>query len=127
MFFEDHEKQIYSPPESDQKFDPLALDRTLALLSQGRLAELVGQWQPAEDGEGDVGKGAKARDALMRAEAEVELTRIARKAFGVPDFPAKLDAHALEMLCDFLRWMEKKGQRGETPQSSPSTSEVPAT
>lgn len=119
MFFHDHEKQIYSPEGSDQKFDPLALDRALTVASGGRLNDLLKQWQPVPEGQGDVSPDGIARDAVARAEAETELALIARKAFGVPEFPAATDAHALELLCDFLWWMEGKGGRGETPPPSP--------
>lgn len=124
MFFADHEKQIYSPPGSDLKFDPLALDRALTLASEGRLNDLLGQWCPGEGG--DVSQGAPARSAVASAEAEAELVAVARKAFQLPAFPDCPDALALEHLCDFLWWMEKKGVRGETPPPSPSTSDSPA-
>lgn len=119
MFFQEHEKQIYSPQGSDHKFDPLALDRALVTASGGRLNVLLKQWQPLPDGEGDVSADGKARDAVARAEAETELAAVARKVFSVPDFPDATDAHALELLCDFLWWMEGKGVRGETPPPSP--------
>lgn len=119
MFFADHEKRIYSPEGSDLKFDPLALDRSLTLATGGKLAELVAQWQPPEEGTGDVSKDAPARNAVASAEAEEVLVLAARKAFGLPAFPDVTDAVALEYLSDFLWWMEKKGERGETPLPSP--------
>lgn len=119
MFFADHEKQIYSPEGSDLKFDPLAVERALIIASEGRINDLLKQWTPPEEGTGDVSPGAETRDALARALAEQELSVIARKAFSLPDFPASTDATALELLVDFLWWMEKKGVRGETPPPSP--------
>lgn len=124
MFFEDHLKQIYSPKGSELKFDPLVLDRALVAESEGRLNDLLIQWRAGTDGLGDVSDGAKYDNAVMSADAEDELVRIARGAFGLPEFPDCLDATALEYLCDFLEWMEGKGTRGSAPLPSPLRSAV---
>lgn len=122
MFFADHEKRIYSPEGSDLKFDPLALDRALTRASDGRLNDLLEAWQAGDLARGDVSE-SKASRALVVAEAEGELARVARSAFGLPDFPECCDATALEYLCDFLGWMEGKGSRGSAPPPSPSPSD----
>lgn len=113
--FQDHEKQIYSPPGSDRKFDPLSLSRALVRATGGRLNALLVEWAAGADGLGDVSKGAAERDAVTSAAAEEQLVAAAREAFGLPAFPEVLDGTALEWLSDFLGWMEKKGVRGETP------------
>jgi hypothetical protein len=122
MFFQDHEKQIYSPAGSDLRFDPLDLDRRLVLHSRGNLPILWVLWKTQT---GDVlidGVADDASAALERAMAEEQIVRAARNAFQLPDFPDCTDAQALEYLCDFLEWMRKKGRRGETPPASPASS-----
>jgi hypothetical protein len=123
MFFQDHEKTIYSPEGSDMKFDPLALDRALVTASGGKLAELIEQWKSGSDDKGDVSASGKAERQIASALAEGELVKVARVAFKLGEFPVDLDAEALEYLCDFLEWMKKKGRRGETPPDSPGHSE----
>lgn len=120
MFFPDHEKQIYSPPGSDLKYDPLDLDRAIVFHSGGNLSELWAGWK-TQDGDAHVdGRSFTAAEAaLERATAEAEIVRVARGAFKLPAFPDCTDAQALEYLCDFLEWMRKKGRRGETPPASP--------
>src|SRR5262249_43332767 len=114
MFFADHEKRIYSPEGCPRAFDPLALDRALTRASGGRRGDLLAAWQATDVSTGDVSEPAASR-TLAGAAAEEDLVRAARVAFDLPDFPACCDATALEYLCDYLEWMEKKGSRGETP------------
>ena len=109
MFFQDHEKQIYSPPGCDQKFDPLALDRALTKASGGRLNEWLQAWSP--ESEGDVSAEGKRKTSVEQADAEELLVEAARKAFGLPPFPESTSAQALEYLLDYLWWMEGKGVR----------------
>lgn len=122
MFFQDHEKQIYSPQGSDKKFDPLAIDRNLVIASDGRLNDLLKQWRASSDGLGDVSKDSQRNNAIQSAMAEEALARAARLVFGLPDFPDCTDAAALEWLCDYLDYMEGKGQRGKTPPHSSESS-----
>lgn len=114
MFFTDREKQIYVPPGATEgtAYDPLALDNYLTYLSGGRLAEWVdmvnrGRAKPGEE-LGDVSPDGKAKSKADGAMAELELAKIARQAFSLPQFPECLDAQALEWLYDFLGWLEKK-------------------
>lgn len=125
MFFEDHEKKIYSPASRpDLQFDPLAVDRALTRHSGGRFSALLDDWRPVELGpdglplEGDISAQGLLDAAVGRAKAEEELVAIARKAFGLPDFPDCLDGAVLEILTDYLWWMEKKGQRDGSPPTS---------
>lgn len=119
MFFEPHEKTIYSPEGSDKKFDPLAVERALTIATGGKLNDLLTQWRAASDGLGDISPEGKAQSRVAAAEAEGQLAAVARAAFGLPPFPDCTDADALEWLCDYLRWMEGKGSRGSpSPDSS---------
>lgn len=120
MFFAEHEKTIYQPPDSARKFDPLALDRALTIHSGGKVNEWLKLWQGGDSG--DVSPGGRAEAAVMAAEAEGKLAELSRAAFGLPEFPEATDAHALEWLCDYLRWMEGKGSRGSAPPPSPGPS-----
>lgn len=126
MFFADHEKSIYSPPGSDLKFDPLALDRAITRESGGRLLELWVEWEAKPGDAFTSGVLTAAEAALRSAAAEAELVGAARRAFGLPDWPDCPDATALEYLVDFREWMAKKGTRGETPPASPGASPGPS-
>lgn len=123
MFFQAHEKAIYSPPESDRKYDPLAVERSLRLASNGSLSDLLADWRAGTDGRGDVSsdpdraKEIARADAVTSARAEEELVRVSRIAFGLPPFPESTDAVALEYLSDYLEWMAGKGTRGSSPHS----------
>lgn len=129
MFFQNHEKAIYSPPDCDRKFDPLALERTLRIVSGGRLPDLLADWTAGFDDRGDVSsdperaKEIQRANAVLSAQAEGELVRVARVAFELPPFPDSSDATALEYLQDYLEWMAGKGTRGSSPQ--PSTTTLP--
>ena len=133
--FEPHEKAIYSPPEfPERKYDPLDIDRKLTILSGGTFGDLMDRYRPIKygpDGKpetGDISEEGVKRAEVDRAEAETEVVRIARKAFGLPEFPDCTDGQCLEVLHDYLWWMEGKGSReGTTPTSPPpSDSSLPA-
>lgn len=121
MHFQDHEKRIYTPESRpDLKLDPLAVDRALTKASGGQLSTLLKQWQPVERDAsgvpltGDISdNGANAE--LVRAAAEEKLAAIAREVFGFKPFPESTDAEALEVLLDYLWWMEGKGVTAGTP------------
>jgi hypothetical protein len=122
MLFAPHEKSIYQPEGSDKRFDPLLLHNALVVASGGRLNELLVAWSASSDNLGDVSQGSQARSAVMSAEAEMELARVARKVFGLPDFPEATDGEALELLDDYCRWMEGKGVRAGKPPRPPEHS-----
>ena len=124
MFFEDHEKRIYTPTGSDKKYDPLALDRALQLATDFRLAQLVEAWKVPDKDEGDISPEGRLRKRREACVAEAELAKAARTAFGLPDFPECTDGTALELLCDWLDYFKKKGNRGDTPPHC-TTSAVP--
>lgn len=123
MMYQDHEKRIYAPKGAPDgmSYDPLALDRTLVRATNGNLGGLVRDWQAVTDDLGDVSPGSKERNALTSAEAEEQLVRAARVAFGLPAFPECLDATALEWLTDFLEYMAGKGTRAASTHSSHTT------
>lgn len=134
-YFEPHEKTIYSPTEfPDHKYDPLAIDRKLTSLSGGAWGDLVDRYRPIKygpDGKpetGDISPEGIKEAKLDRVKAEEEVVRIVRKAFDLPEFPDCTDGQALEVLHDYLWWMEGKGSReGTTPSSPPpSDSSLPA-
>lgn len=134
MFFEDHEKRIYTPNvigSESRQYDPIRLDNLLTIMSKGKLPTLLADAQP-DDGKGDVSVEGKRERSVARAAAEMELAAITRKAFDLPSFPECTDALALEHLYDYLEYMSKKGMRlARTPQSdepSPGVSpESPST
>lgn len=136
MHFEAHEKAIYSPESRpDLKYDPLDLDRKLTIISGGTFGDLVDRYRPIEygpDGKplaGDISEDGVKKAKVDRAEAEAELVGVVRKAFVLPEFPECTDGQALEILHDYLWYMEKKGSREErTPISPPpSDSSLPET
>lgn len=110
MFYQDHEKKIYSPPGSDKKYDPLAVERLLTVLSDGHFEKIWNTWVAINDNSGDI-KYTHEMRAVASADAEMHLVKIARGAFQLPDFPDCLDAEVLEVLRDYIGWMEGKGQR----------------
>lgn len=131
MFFEDHEKAIYVPAtRPDLAFDPLAVDRALVIATNGKLSDLVAEAYPplVDDGQGgkveggDISAEGQALSKLTKRAAEGPLADAARKAFGIaafnPQDPNTTDGAVLEILLDYLWWMEKKGKRGETPPTS---------
>jgi hypothetical protein len=116
MQFEEHERAIYSPQiATERQYDPLAVDRKLVAASEGRIDQLLRAWQPVTKESGDISDEGQRTARLEYAAAEEQLALIARKAFDLPPFPECTDGIALEYLVDYLVWMEKKGQRGETP------------
>lgn len=126
MFFKDHEKCIYRPPDLDPNhpgYDPLAVARNLDVATAGRLAEFIEVWKgPAVD-LGDISPTGKQEGRVQAAMAEQALVEAARKVFGLPDFPSTTDGNALEWLCHYLGYMEGKELRpGRTP-SSPGPSD----
>jgi hypothetical protein len=127
MFFSEQERKIYVAPNSEKKHDPLHLDRLLTIHSGNRLNELITLRNAISDNLGDVSVEGKRQAAIESAKAELELARIARKTFGLPEFPECLDAEALETLYHFLEWLEGKGETARKPQSSPESSLEPST
>ena len=139
MFYEDHEKLVYTPTGADPdkvRYDPLQLLNVLVVETEGNLYEwLEDRNGPSADAAdptslrgmdaGDVSPAGKKQKLVAAARAEVQLAHCARRAFGLlvryqdpntgetvtaPD-PQYLDAHVLEWLMDFMEWLEKKGQR----------------
>jgi hypothetical protein len=135
MFFTDRDKQIYTPTGSTAKFDPLAVNNKLTVYSLGTLNDLLADHNAfgeekdkldAEDADSPAIpslKKAVADAAVRTATADLKLAHIARQAFGLPPFPDCLDANALEILFDFLGWLEGKDAPGVTRQQSPSLSD----
>lgn len=123
MFYQEHEKKIYSPEGSDKSYDPLALHRSLVTETGGKFDELWVDWTCVSSDSGDVSEPQSQKE-LASALAEGELVRAARKAFKLPEFPDCLDAVVLEYLRDFVEWLEGKGQRAATTQSWPEHSQV---
>jgi hypothetical protein len=112
-YFTDQERAIYTPAAlPDAKFDPLSVRRTLDVHTGGRLAAAVEAWSaglPRGDGLGDVRPAPRTPDETVEAaKAEAVLVAAARQAFHLPPFPEATDAAALELLFDFLGWLEKK-------------------
>lgn len=129
MFFEDHLKRVYTPahPKFSTPHDPLRVDLVLTVESGNRLNELVTLRNTARQGKGeetgDVSPGGRREAAVEGARAELELARIARVAFGLPPgIEECTDADCLEVLYDYLGWMEGKGSKAGTPQESYTTS-----
>lgn len=110
--FADHERAVYAPPGSGRSYDPLALDRTLTILSHGQLPGWWVEWQTRAGDATVDGTVDEAQARVLSATAEGKLVAISRAAFGLPDFPECSDATALEYLVDFLGYLEKKGRRG---------------
>ena len=126
MFFQDHEKAIYSPESlPDAKFDPLAVDRALVKATHGMLHELLVKYQPVTGETGDVSKEGRRLAEVEKAEAEEQLIAAARIAFGMKEFPENTDGQILEVLHDYLEWMEGKGSRVKHPPTSQPSSESP--
>jgi hypothetical protein len=123
MFFEEHQKLIFSPQGSTEKFDPLALDRLLRKESNNSLGRLIDAWKAPDLDEGDISDTGRLATVLRSDEAEVELARISRIAFNLKDFPECTDAVALEYLCQYLDWCKKKGMK-DTISPDSSTSET---
>lgn len=125
MFFEDHEKLIYSPEGSDKKFDPLALDRALRKVSNNQLGKLIDAWKAPDSDEGDISESGRLATVLSSDEAEESLASIARTVFDLPAFPDCTDAVALEYLCQYLDWCKKKGMKDTTPQGYSISEDYP--
>jgi hypothetical protein len=120
MIFEEHEKRIFTALNGRQ-YDPVALNRLITEVTLGQLSLAIDQWQaglPNPDGSGDIALKRGHKEELEAAKAEAFLVASARKVFELPDFPACLDATALEHLFDFLGWLEKKGQRASDSPAS---------
>lgn len=122
MFFTEKERLVYE--YAGKLYDPLALDRKLTVASDNRLDELVAIRNAAGEDTGDVSPDALRRKAVEAAEAELLLAGIARRAFGLPEFPECTDAVALEALYAFLAYMEGKGSPGSARPASPVPSRV---
>lgn len=124
MFFEEHVRKIWSPALNPElKFDPLSIDRELSRATNGKLADLIKQWdlQLGPDGRpavGDISDDGVKQAWIDRADAEITLARAARSAFNLPAFPDCTDAVALDMLVEWLWWMEGKGQAAGMPRTS---------
>lgn len=131
MFFTDKEKAIYESP-SGAKYDPLAVNNQLTVITDGKLNDLIHDHNAFGD---ESAKDAEAVEAglspqsdrvrtaaVITAAADLKLARVAREAFGLPEFPDCTDGTALETLFHFMEWLEGKDSPGETRHSSPSTS-----
>ncbi len=115
MFFKEHEKKIYRPPDlpNDHKgFDPLAVDRALRVFTKDKLSVFIELWKN-DPNLGDISPDGRASRVVESAYAEEILANAARSAFGLPVFPDCTDGFALEWLCDYLEYMEGKGVRLE--------------
>lgn len=98
MFFTEREKQIYLSP-TNKLYDPVELNNKLLAASNGQLKNLLELWWGDDVNEGD------------RANAALQLARVARTAFGHKPFdqPDGVgDARVLEDLYAFLDWLQKK-------------------
>jgi len=115
MFFTDKEKSIYTPSGSDISYDPLRLNHLLTIESGNRLNELIALRNAQQDNLGDVSKEGKNRAAVEAAKAELELVEIARKAFYLTDVKKWNDASVLEVLYEFLGWLEGKDETAGKP------------
>lgn len=131
MYFEEHEKNIYKPEWAKDGYDPLLLDRLLVYHSGGDLHS----WLDAVNAErasragpddaryleaGDVSEEGKKAARARAAEAEIQLAKVARAAFGFDD--SVLMGVALERLYEFLGYMEGKGDAAGTPHASSESS-----
>lgn len=114
MFFEDHEKQIFTIEGSDKKFDPLGIDRALRKESGNQLGKLIETWKAADSDEGDISEEGQLKTVIASDEAEARLANIARSVFGLPQFPDCTDGTALEWLCQYLDWCKKKEMKDTT-------------
>lgn len=118
MFFQDHEKLIFSLEGSDKKYDPLALDRAFRRESNGKFSALIDLWKAADRDEGDISQDGRLKTQLCSDQAEEELARISRLVFDLPLFPDCTDGVALEYMCQYLDWCKKKEMTDTTPQDS---------
>lgn len=123
MFFTDREKEIYESPLGT-KYDPLRVDHILVIDSGSQLDSWLRDRNaalPDENGQytGDISASGRATAKVNAARAELELARVARQAFGLPEFPELTDAGALEVLFHFLEWQKGKDLLAGTPPSSP--------
>lgn len=121
MFFTEQEKAIYTSPLDGRKYDPLRVDRNLTIVTQNRLDEYVGYRNNADATTGDVSQAGRTQAAVLAAQAELELAKAARVVFELADFPDVTDARALEVLYNFLGYLEGKVETAGTPQSTPQT------
>lgn len=120
MFFPDHLKLIFTVPgpKFPGRYDPLRVDNDLLIATRNRLPELIELIRSAGQGTGDVSRAGRDQAQVERARAEIELADAARLAFKLPESPECLDAEALEILYQFLGWMEGKGETAGTPPGS---------
>jgi hypothetical protein len=128
MFFEDHEKAIYSPHVegfTERQYDPLVVLRCLALETGNKLSTLVDTWNAPCNEDGDVSVEGRARVEEAFHFAQQKLAHVSRKAFDLPEFPEATEGQVLEVLFDFLDYLEKKGQRPVSGPLSPTTSPAP--
>lgn len=117
MFFPEHLRKIYTHELlPDKSFDPLLVDRMLVVESNNNINTLIAMRNGAYTDLGDVSVEGKKQSAIDSAKAEIELTRIARCVFSFPQ--ETLSAVVLEVLYDYMGWMEGKGQRAGMPSSS---------
>jgi hypothetical protein len=101
---------------SENRINELIIDRN-ALADTAAASE-----KDVKEGIGPRPKNEFNKAAVITAKAELELASIARQAFGLPEFPECSDAVALEVLFDFLGWLEKKDSGDVTPSPSPASS-----
>lgn len=100
------DRQIYSHPGSDRKYDPMELRRRLVIHTEGRLNEWVAEFN---DGESE----------YVRALAEEKLVAAARKSFELK--PA-VEAHGvtdqtvLDYLAHYLEWLSTPSVTTSSPR-----------
>lgn len=95
MTFTEQQRQIYAAP-TGHRFDPLAVERRLRVLSAGKMNELLDQWD--------------SDDEVVSAVAEENLVTVARTAFGflpLVEDGGVSEADVLDCLVDFLAWLGK--------------------
>lgn len=123
MFFSERERTIYGAPHGG-RYDPLRVDRLLVIHTRNALNELIALRNNADSKTGDVSKQGRAEAAVCAADAELQLSDAARRAFDLKPFTEEggvTDAIVLETLYHFMEWMEGKDSKAGTPQSTPVT------
>lgn len=94
------DKQIYTLPNTNLKFDPLEVRRKFTLQTQGKFSDLVDAYNEGET-------------ELVRVEAEEALVRVTRSVFGLKGITEKDgvgDATVLNYLAHYLEWLLKPSE-----------------
>lgn len=100
---------IYKCPVTGHHFDPLSVQRKLLTLSKGQF----NSWLADQRGD----------DELKAMEAEEKILPVVRSAFGFREIDKLTGAGegtevCLEVLSQYLQWVEVKKVRGQTLQTS---------